>query len=178
MYRIKDDKRCQKSARMIKDGLIACLKTKKMNEVTVSDIASASKVSRATFYRLFDTPVDVLGLVCEEFSSAFSKEFMLVKDSPQDEVSYRFLSFWMDNASIIEAVMRSGRHDIMQDAFQDKNISFLPSWAEGEFSAAEEAYVNASSIAILSSILLVWIKYGKKETPEQLFDLFRRISSR
>lgn len=177
MYRIKNDKRSQKSARMIADGLIACLASRrKMNEISVSDISAAAKVSRATFYRIFDTPVDVLSFICNEFAEHFQQKIESLKSASHNDVSLAFLTFWMNNEDIISAIMRSGRHDIMQEAFQDKCISFLPDWANGRFSEAESAYVNASSIAVLSSILIVWSKYGKKETPEQLLDLFRRIS--
>ena len=42
----------------IKDGLIACIAVKPFAKVSVSDISAASGVTRATFYRIFDTTTD------------------------------------------------------------------------------------------------------------------------
>lgn len=60
MYHIKTDKRSQTSASQIVQGLQECLKTTPLKAVTVSDIHRVTGISRATFYRLFDTPEDVL----------------------------------------------------------------------------------------------------------------------
>ena len=60
MYHIKSDKRSQASAVQIVRGLQECLKNTPLKAVTVSDIHRITGISRATFYRLFDTPEDVL----------------------------------------------------------------------------------------------------------------------
>ena len=60
MYHINNDKRQIASAQKIVDGLTQCLSAKMMSEISVSDIATASGVSRSSFYRSFDTPMDVL----------------------------------------------------------------------------------------------------------------------
>lgn len=53
MYHINNDKRQIASAQKIVDGLTQCLSAKMMSEISVSDIATASGVSRSSFYSEF-----------------------------------------------------------------------------------------------------------------------------
>lgn len=70
MYHVKDGKRTKESARLIVGGLHECLKMKKFESITVTDVQKQSTVGRATFYRLFDSVSDVLAY---EFDEEFSK---------------------------------------------------------------------------------------------------------
>lgn len=65
MYHISEDKRAVKSAQLIWEGLEKCLQEKALATVRVSDINEKSFVSRATFYRLFDSVQDVLVYECD-----------------------------------------------------------------------------------------------------------------
>ena len=60
MYRISADPRAVASAKKVIDGLENCLERKKLSDISVSEVCRLSGVGRATFYRLFDTPIDVL----------------------------------------------------------------------------------------------------------------------
>lgn len=65
MYHIPNDKRAQKSADLIAQGLYKSLEKKPLNNIKVNDIYLNSYVSRATFYRLFDSVYDVLQYQCD-----------------------------------------------------------------------------------------------------------------
>ena len=60
MYRIKNDKRSLNSIKLVSDGLVKCLETKEFDNISISDIQKTTYVSRATFYRYFDSTLDVL----------------------------------------------------------------------------------------------------------------------
>ena len=66
MYHIPDDKRAQKSAELIWRGMEQCLREKTFQKLRISDIHQKSYVSRATFYRLFDSLQDVLIYECDQ----------------------------------------------------------------------------------------------------------------
>jgi AcrR family transcriptional regulator len=65
MYHIADDRRARRSASMVADGLMACLREKTLAKVRIADITGAAGVGRATFYRLFDGVDDVLRWRCD-----------------------------------------------------------------------------------------------------------------
>ena len=60
MYHIANDPRARKSAELIAHSVLALSKNKSANQLSIAAIQRVSSVSRSTFYRLFDTPVDVL----------------------------------------------------------------------------------------------------------------------
>ncbi len=60
MYRIGNDKRKTQSAKLICKSLEELMRVQDYNDITVTQIVSASGVGRATFYRLFDDKSDVV----------------------------------------------------------------------------------------------------------------------
>ncbi|MBQ0123984.1 MAG: TetR/AcrR family transcriptional regulator [Bacteroidales bacterium] len=175
MYRIKDDKRVVKSAAMIRDGLIKCLQNKAITEVSVSEVANASNVSRATFYRIFDAPIDVLKYICDNLATDVINEHSSIKGTDRDEFLKNTFQLWMNRSEILEAIMRSGRPDLMLQSFQElweKYSDKMPHIID----KSEIDYINVFFSAMMCSLLYVWVSHGKKETPEQLLSIFKKIS--
>lgn len=175
MYRIKDDKRVVNSAEMIRDGLIKCLKHKPITEVSVSEVANASHVSRATFYRIFDAPIDVLKYICDNLAKDVVDEHSFINETDRDEFLKKTFQMWMNRSELLEAIMRSGRPDLMLQSFPElwkkysEKVNCL-------FEESEIDYINVFFPAMMCSILYVWVSHGKKETPEQLLTIFKKIS--
>ena len=65
MYHIPNDVRARKSVELILQGLYKALEKKSLNDIKVNDIYLNCYVSRATFYRLFDSIYDVLLYQCD-----------------------------------------------------------------------------------------------------------------
>lgn len=175
MYHIKEDSRIQKSATLIRDGLVKCLKSKPISEISVSEIANASKVSRATFYRIFDSPIDALKYICDTLAQEVVNEHTKHHSGSREEFVLNTLRMWMQRSDFLEAVMRSRRPDILQDAFARFSERYY-SDMERKFAKEEIDYVNAFFAATMCSILYVWAVRGKKETPEQLLEVFKKLS--
>lgn len=116
MIHVKDDKRSKKSASLLVDGLAKCLKDKQIENITISDIQKASGVSRATFYRLFDTVEDILAYKCEELAHDLKTRFMNKDKDPNEDFLLFSIKYWIENNAYIEAMYRSNRSDIFQDA--------------------------------------------------------------
>lgn len=159
------------SAEKIKEGMRNCIKGKKIGDICVSEIATAGGVSRSTFYRLFDTPTDVLEYMCDTFAEELVRKIKRLAKSERHRASFHFLKFWMEHDEIIEDIFRSGRPGIFQKSFEKYSCMYMPERAE--FLNSEQGeYIKASFGAVLGSILYVWIRHGKKESPEQLFELY------
>ncbi len=43
--------------RMLKEGLLRCLETKDLEEITISELCKEAGINRATFYKHFNTPL-------------------------------------------------------------------------------------------------------------------------
>ena len=60
MFHIKKDKRSQTSAILILEAMDVCLRRHPFEDVSITEVCNQATISRATFYRLFDTLEDVI----------------------------------------------------------------------------------------------------------------------
>ncbi|MFV0560815.1 MAG: TetR/AcrR family transcriptional regulator [Enterococcus sp.] len=175
MIHIKNDKRVLRSANLIQEGLVKCLKYKEFNEISISDIQRESSISRATFYRIFDNLYDVLYYQCNLLATTMEEGFSK-KNAPNIEnFLFYSLSFWLDNYRFLEAIFTSNRVDILQTVMQEHSEYLKKMLNLHAISKIELNYFISSSTALLSSILMTWIKNGKKENPEELYKLYVNV---
>lgn len=57
---MKDDQRIELTKRLLKEGLLRLLKTKDLNRISVTELCKESGINRATFYRHYEKPQDIL----------------------------------------------------------------------------------------------------------------------
>ena len=176
MYRINDNKRVQRSAALITDAMLNCLNEKPFEEITVSDIQRLSGVSRATFYRLFDNTNDVL-----TYYSQFLVEDIMNQSTAQSIHNYKdFLLFLfealLDNHTFLEAVFKSGSEEIIMNSLLSNSMQKHNTQSQLYADEKEMDYLISGTCGFLVGILRVWIKHGKQETPEELFDIMMRMA--
>lgn len=174
MYHIKNDKRAITSAELIYDGLCQCLNKKSYTQITISDIQKASTVSRATFYRHFDTIDDILYWRCnqafeEMFSLYVHKENATIYDFAQ-----HFINYWTNNSSILEVLMQINRIDILYTCHTEHMHLFQKtSLNAAQILQKDSAYFMGIRTGILIGIFMTWLKNGKKESPDELFEIIK-----
>ena len=172
MIHVKEDKRAKRSAELLLDGLVICMKQKDFTEISVSDLQKASGVSRATFYRLFDNVQDVLAFKCEELAITLQNEYKKNKPEERENFILFSLRYWLDNYAFLDAIFKCNRADILQQSLTAHSEYLVANFHFDNLSERELDYIVSASMGILSSILMTWIKHGKQESAEQLFMLF------
>ena len=120
MYHIKPDKRSQASAAEIVRGLEECLKTKPLKAITVSDLYRVTGISRATFYRLFDTPEDVLLYQFEQMTATTLESHAADWQENPDKLLEETIALGMQNNEFLKAVVSSGRFDLLYEYTEKK----------------------------------------------------------
>ena len=102
MYHIKEDPRQKKSADLITEGMLSLLCDSALppqKTPTIADICRQAGVSRATFYRLFDSPDDILSYY---FDTIFDNIMECCADKKKAGVPYspaEVYSTWVYRAS-------------------------------------------------------------------------------
>lgn len=182
MYHIANDKRAKKSAEKSGNGLISCLKRKSFTEITVTDVQKAAGVGRATFYRLFDNITDVLSYLCDGIFEKIGCEYEGMNEHGSKETSLKFIQAWMDNKSLLKAIVDCERMDILYGShakYIGRNADFF--FPDLSMSKEQLNYLLTTMTACIAACLSAWLKNGAYETAEQLqnrlSDCFKALSA-
>lgn len=175
MYHIPDDNRARKSAASISDALLSCLKNTEFNDISVSGLARKSGVGRSTFYRLFDTTIDVLSYLCD----SIFEEMVSVGESQNFKNATELMTFFnqriMSYDVLLDALVKSKMTDILYSTQQKYFQALMPFFTEAKKGISQKTI--DCSISILSASLCAyitwWAKNGKKESPKELTALVR-----
>ena len=169
MYHIKDDKRSQISAAELGKGLLRCLQEKPMEQINISDLFRETNISRTTFYRLFDTPEDILLHLCAEHMKRVDAFYSKHRSSSIEELSVGSIEVFISDPPLLEALVNNHRMDLLSEMFL-QNYRHIHNQLPGipELDDATQEYVQAFMCSTMTASLTIWIKRGRVETAEQL----------
>jgi len=169
MYHIKPDKRSRSSAEAIVRGYLSCLKTTPMNAVTVTDIHKASGISRATFYRLFDTPEDVLLYQFDQIITMSENSPLPDTCLSAREILEHTISFGNAHRAFLTALLENGRFDLLY-LYTEKTFranAYLSALIPADIEASEREYIFTQLSLTMIGSLITGLKTGRPTSPEQ-----------
>lgn len=178
MYHIKSDKRSQSSAAEIALGLQECLKTTPLKSITVSDIHRVTGISRATFYRLFDTPEDVLIYQLDQMTEGAVVAYETNQQISSVRLLEEIIALGLRNHTFLKALVDNGRYDLL---FRYTEQSFhklgeLKKIFPEEMAQAERDYVIAHLSMSMVASQITWARNGQKEDAKDLIRYFRQYT--
>lgn len=180
MYHIPNDKRAVSSADNLEKALYELLKMRDLNDISVTDLCHASGVSRATFYRLYDNPTDILrhGLDNTMGSIRQEKSELMAASKPID--MRRNMQLLLTHYEPIEAAVKCHRTDLIHTAIEthlsETRAVLIQMCAHAEATERQLHYISHLFVGMMTSMLTAWIKGGRKETAAQLISQVRMFS--
>ncbi|MCR4825171.1 MAG: TetR/AcrR family transcriptional regulator [Bacteroidales bacterium] len=160
---------------MIVDGLRDCLSDKSFPDIGISEICSHAEVSRSTFYRLFDTPVDVLQYLVDTLVQEASERIASDRTDSGAEYIRFYLDFIDANLPLVETIILSGRIDILSRALNEHSSTLIPSELMDSFSENELDYLRAFSSSAAVSLYRVNLQHGRAESSKELWEIFKKL---
>lgn len=177
MYHIKSDKRSQTSAEVIVQGFLECLQTTPLRSITVTDIHRVTGISRATIYRLFDTPEDILYYHFDHLQEQSSELLLSAADKSFRDPMMLAVEMGMQHYNLLNALVDSGRFDLLylytEQSFRSTNPTFslFPPDADQR---TQEYIMNQFSMAMVGA-MISWDRNGRKETAAELTQFLRKF---
>lgn len=177
MYHLKEDMRAEKSADLLYEALVRCMKKKEFDKITISELSKESTVSRATFYRNFDEVIDILYWKCDKLFQSVLTSFIASEPDLSEAdglISYVF-NFWMKHTDILEILIERGRVDIIYNSFF-KNASVVMDYLSEKLHLPEwnTRYFISTRVGIFVGIFQVWIMGGKQESAKELTEILNQ----
>lgn len=171
MYHITNDPRARKSAELIAYSVLALSKNKPADQLSVAAIQRASSVSRSTFYRLFDTPVDVLLWQVDKLFDDFVRDLPL--QGTRKSILFSFFQTIMEHAELFAALEKCSRLDVLAQNHRRyfKDMGSLIGIPSKQEAAGQEYLIDIMSY-LLPVAISTWIHRGQKDTPEEVYHYF------
>ncbi|WP_026884158.1 TetR/AcrR family transcriptional regulator [Clostridium akagii] len=174
MYHISNDKRSFQSSEWIFEALRDLIIENGYENINITDIVNLANIGRSTFYRNFDNKDDVLRFKCDQKCKEL-KEFLLEYQNknkiPAGPLCTKpFFTFWFKNSIVIELLIKINRVDLLNESYAD----ILREYYNENTTSLDEMplkyadYILVANVGSSISVLVQWIKSGKRDSPDDL----------
>lgn len=171
------DARVRYTKRAVKDAFVTLLKKKPLNKVTVKEICALAEINRATFYKYYRDPFDLLDHIEAEMlaqmqnnlkssSSSFREVFLLIMASIQrDGEMYQTLFSENGDSKFPERIFSLYYEHIAKDI--SRNFPQL--------SPVQQEWLYYFMSQGCCGILQRWVSSGMRERAEEVADFAGRL---
>ena len=182
------DRRQRKTRTAIFNAFSELLVNKDFNQITVGEIITLADVGRATFYAHFETKDFLLKEFCEElFCHLFDAEnnegfHQHIFDCDSSEsVFLHLLKHLEHNDNNILYLLSSQNNSLFLDYFKSNLQNLVDShWAlftSRRIKNLPDTFLKNHIVSTFLETLMWWIRNGKKESAEDIYDYFFQIVS-
>ena len=170
MYHVSNDKRSQKSAQLIWEGMEKALQEKTLRKLRVTDIYEKSFVSRATFYRLFDSVEDVLSYECDLIYFQLAEAVQNATFGSKQALFLYLIQKWLEQEVLIKTLAENNLVSVIYETHMKNRSLTKKVFLKGTvISENESDYLSAILATLIPASVNVWYLHGKTETPEEIY---------
>ena len=170
MYHVSNDKRSQKSAQLIWEGMEKALQEKTLRKLRVTDIYGKSFVSRATFYRLFDSVEDVLSYECDLIYCQLAEVVQNAAFDSKQQLFLYLIEKWLEQEVLIKTLVENNLVSVIYETHM-KNRELMKDvfLKDAVITDAEADYLSAVLATLIPASVNVWYLHGKEESPKEIY---------
>lgn len=173
MYKLCKTEQSAQRQRQLEEGLLTAMKTKRYEEITISDLCEQMGIPRKSFYRYFSSKDGALQALLDHTLLSFEQETGILSGTGMYDAHTdlkRFFEFWVKHRPLLEVLDRSGIIGILyQRAITHaENEYLLPRYSGVKEGQAGKAYAVTFAISGLMSMVTRWHRGGYAETPEEM----------
>lgn len=179
---MRNDMRVAVTKRMLKEGLLRCIKDTPLSSITVSDLCRESGINRATFYNHYDSPRAILKEIAWDYSNKLEQLFQESLHLPQSsyhaaaEKCCQFVFDERDNLRILlsEGVGSEIRQIVFEVVFEALNRPGSVNRGPSDDPDLVFLYNHATASAIFT-LLRIWICNDIPKSPSEIAVLIGAI---
>ena len=159
----------------IEECLIAQMWIKDYDQIHISDICREVGISRAVFYRYFETKFDVLDAWLDRRFSSYNSN-PVVETTPRAG-THNFIHFWYENRDMPELLIRQNMFDLLiqKGIRAGTHMPFINQILGMEDNSAEIHRSLVFSAYGIMGILRDWQVRGFKESEEEMVEVINSI---
>lgn len=169
MHHVPKDKRALDSADRIWTGMERCLQETALDKLHITEICQQAGVGRATFYRLFDSPQDVLAYRCDHIFESLANEMSRHRFHSLKETFLFFIEVWLRQETLIDVLAANNLTSLIYDThmkYQDLTKTLYIRNADLDSDTID--YLVAILTAVIPTVAGTWYKHGRKDSPSDV----------
>lgn len=177
---IKENQKYQQTHQKIMDTIVELLQQKSLKQITVAEVCRIVHINRSTFYEHFLDVYDVMEKIELEISKEIDGIFNYENTHihPPKEGFLRFFHHIKENRKFYIVYLEQGlvmsvwrtfapnTDNISQEVVQSRRIT----------SPILFEYATEIRLAGIKALVSHWLKRDCKDTPEELYDIFEKLS--
>lgn len=175
MYHIKEDKRSKQSSSLIFSAFQSLLREKNYSDIKITEVIERAQISRATFYRNYDTLEDILRYECDqkfialkEYISGYYLNHNSERNTHPLDLLKPFLRFWYLDSGIIELLIRINNKEILYSNISELVRKLIDRVKSNPAKDPFYEYSLTIRSNVIMGILEVWISNDKNMAPDTL----------
>ena len=179
---VKDDRRSRRSRRLIVDALIALMREKRYDRITVQEIIDRADVGRSTFYAQFRNKEDVLVSEFDRVLGLLHEQHLAATEESADNLlpSLALFRHVQEQQPLYAALVRGLALELHQQAvhrnLRDQAARQLAlSTGSHELAVPPEIIADYLAGALLT-LVRRWLDHGLRYTPEQMETMFQQLT--
>jgi AcrR family transcriptional regulator len=177
----KQDRRSQRTHRLVNSAMLELLFEKHYDAITVQDILDRAGIGRSTFYAHYFDKEDVLASIAEQMLETFSQQ-LSQRDRGRGIVpSLELFRHVQQNHQYFQAMLRGHTGELLwelaQTALSRTIEQVLSTASAGKHPPSVPLAVVSQYLAgSLLSLLKWWLKSEMSYTPEQMESIFQQLA--
>ena len=183
MYKLCKTEQSAQRQRSLEEGLLTAMKTKRYEEITISDLCSQMEIPRKSFYRYFSSKDGALYALIDHTLLDFEQQTGILTGNTLGNVSrdlQHFFAFWQARKQLLDALERSGLSGVLvQRAISQAQNEFVPTRSPANPEARSMQYHTITfAICGLMSMVTRWHRSGYSESVTEMAQIATTLLTR
>lgn len=162
------------SQKMIIDALLKLMEKKEFSKINIKELCAGAMVSRQTFYSLFDSKEEVIGLHLDTLFDTYTRRFVQTKNNfTVRQLCDSTITYLIENKKLIQIMVKSDLDYLVKAKMESylSNLNSLQKTAKRE----NMDYAIAFLTGALMSVISLAVKNDDLEDKEKISGLIEEI---
>ena len=173
MYKLCKTEQSAQRQRQLEEGLLSAMKTKRYEEITISDLCDQMGIPRKSFYRYFSSKDGALHALIDHTLLDFEQYSVILTGKGTVDIHQdlrHFFEFWQQHRQLLDALERSGLSGVLvQRAIsQAQNEYTMPRYQTNPEIRRIQSHATTFCICGIMSMVTRWHRSGYTESPAEL----------
>lgn len=175
----KENQRVALTKRLLQEGLLRLLEKKELARINVTELCRESGINRATFYKYYGCPDDILAAVKEQFFRELLEAPQ--RDSDKGPVTYieafgRICTYLYEHKELSKHIIRNmdfNISDILEKLLQGRNgmYEYLEKNFDPDGAELASTFIGYGCYSIIRQ----WLADDMDKTPKEIGDIVHKL---